>query len=77
MIAHSLGNFVFDMDFMEQTMEGVTLDRDVLGRPADAGRRSTPYRMDARFAPRLAERTGRRRRSSTTSRTATGPFRRR
>ena len=25
MIAHSLGNLVFDMDFMEQTMEGVTL----------------------------------------------------
>ena len=24
-IAHSLGNAVFDMDFMEQTMEGVTL----------------------------------------------------
>ena len=24
-VAHSLGNLVFDMDFMEQTMEGVTL----------------------------------------------------
>ncbi len=50
-IAHSLGNAVFDMDFMEQTMEGVTLTatfRDdrlvdvVLG----------PYRLGADFAPR-------------------------
>ena len=40
-VAHSLGNLVFDMDFMEQTMEGVTLtatfwgDR-LIGRRAGA-----------------------------------------
>ncbi len=51
-LAHSLGNLVFDMDFMEQTMEGVTLTAtfwdDRLMRVA-----LTPYRMDATFAPRL------------------------
>lgn len=25
-VLHSLGNFVFEMDFMEQTMEGVVLE---------------------------------------------------
>ena len=53
-LAHSLGNLVFDMDFMEQTMEGVTLTAtfwgDRLMRVA-----LTPYRMDARFSPRLAD----------------------
>ncbi|GAA1475785.1 hypothetical protein GCM10009623_02310 [Nocardioides aestuarii] len=50
-IAHSLGNAVFDMDFMEQTMEGVTLTatfRD--DRLVDVA--LDPYRMDADFAPR-------------------------
>jgi poly-gamma-glutamate synthesis protein (capsule biosynthesis protein) len=50
-IAHSLGNFVFDMDFMEQTMEGMTLTatfRD--DRLVDL--RLGPYRMDSTFAPR-------------------------
>lgn len=51
-LAHSLGNLVFDMDFMEQTMEGVTLTAtfwgDRLMRVALA-----PYRMGPRFAPRL------------------------
>ncbi|MFC6285696.1 CapA family protein [Nocardioides sp. GCM10027113] len=51
-VAHSLGNLVFDMDFMEQTLEGITLtatfwgDRLVSVVPA-------AYRMDDRFAPRL------------------------
>ena len=53
-LAHSLGNLVFDMDFMEQTMEGVTLTAtfwgDRLMRVA-----LTPYRMDERFSPRLAD----------------------
>lgn len=51
-VAHSLGNLVFDMDFMEQTMEGVTLTAtfwdDRLMRVT-----LTPYRMDERFRPRL------------------------
>ena len=50
-IAHSLGNFVFDMDFMEQTMEGVMLVATFRGdRLADV--RLEPYRMGPDFAPR-------------------------
>ena len=51
-VLHSLGNFVFDMDFMTQTMEGVFLETvwrgDELVRT-----RLVPYRMDpVSFAPR-------------------------
>jgi poly-gamma-glutamate capsule biosynthesis protein CapA/YwtB (metallophosphatase superfamily) len=50
-LAHSLGNLVFDMDFMEQTMEGVTLTATFWdGRLMRVA--LTPYRMDATFAPR-------------------------
>ena len=50
-IAHSLGNLVFDMDFMEQTMEGVTLTATFRGdRLVDV--ELGPYRMGADFAPR-------------------------
>ena len=51
-IAHSLGNFVFDMDFSEPAMEGMTLtatfedDRLV-------GVDLTPYRLGEDFAPRI------------------------
>jgi poly-gamma-glutamate capsule biosynthesis protein CapA/YwtB (metallophosphatase superfamily) len=50
-IAHSLGNFVFDMDFMEQTMEGVTLTARFRGDRL-GGVELTPYRLDATFTPR-------------------------
>jgi len=51
-VLHSLGNFVFDMDFMTQTMEGVFLETvwrgDELVRT-----RLVPYKMDpVSFAPR-------------------------
>ncbi len=50
-VAHSLGNFVFDMDFMEQTMEGVTLTATFRGdRLVET--ELTPYRLDATFTPR-------------------------
>ena len=52
-IAHSLGNFVFDMDFMEQTMEGVTLTARFRGDRL-RGVELTPYRLDATFTPRRA-----------------------
>jgi poly-gamma-glutamate synthesis protein (capsule biosynthesis protein) len=50
-IAYSLGNFVFDMDFMTETMEGVALTATFRG---DRLRRLrlTPYRLDDRFVPR-------------------------
>ena len=50
-IAHSLGNFVFDMDFMEQTMQGVTLTARFRGDRL-RGVELTPYRLDRRFTPR-------------------------
>jgi poly-gamma-glutamate capsule biosynthesis protein CapA/YwtB (metallophosphatase superfamily) len=50
-IAHSLGNFVFDMDFMEQTMEGVTLTATFRGDRL-RGVQLKPYRLDATFTPR-------------------------
>jgi poly-gamma-glutamate capsule biosynthesis protein CapA/YwtB (metallophosphatase superfamily) len=50
-IAHSLGNFVFDMDFMEQTKEGVTLTATFRGDRL-RGVELTPYRLDATFTPR-------------------------
>jgi poly-gamma-glutamate synthesis protein (capsule biosynthesis protein) len=50
-IAHSLGNFVFDMDFMEQTMEGVTLTARFRGDRL-RGVELTPYRLDRTFTPR-------------------------
>jgi poly-gamma-glutamate synthesis protein (capsule biosynthesis protein) len=51
-IAYSLGNFVFDMDFMTQTMEGIALTATFRG---DRLRRVdlTPYRLDSRFAPHV------------------------
>jgi poly-gamma-glutamate capsule biosynthesis protein CapA/YwtB (metallophosphatase superfamily) len=52
-IAHSLGNFVFDMDFMEQTMEGATLTATFRGDRL-RGVELTPYRLDATFTPRPA-----------------------
>jgi poly-gamma-glutamate capsule biosynthesis protein CapA/YwtB (metallophosphatase superfamily) len=52
-IAHSLGNFVFDMDFMEQTMEGVTLTATFRGDRL-RGVELTPYRLDATFTPHPA-----------------------
>lgn len=51
-IAHSLGNAVFDMDFAEQTMEGVVLTATVSTSGIDDVRLA-PYRMDATFAPSL------------------------
>jgi poly-gamma-glutamate synthesis protein (capsule biosynthesis protein) len=52
-VVHSLGNFVFDMDFMRETQEGFVLDlrfRD--GAPVAA--RPTPYVIGPDFAPRPA-----------------------
>jgi hypothetical protein len=51
-VLHSLGNFVFDMDFSAETMEGVVLEATFWGSELKAVR-LLPYRMDPRtFAPR-------------------------
>ena len=52
-VLHSLGNFVFDMDFMEQTMQGVVLHATFWG-PELKAVRLEPYAMDpVTFAPRV------------------------
>lgn len=49
-IVHSLGNFVFDMDFSRKTREGAALTMTFRGdRLVDAT--LTPYVIDDRFAP--------------------------
>jgi poly-gamma-glutamate synthesis protein (capsule biosynthesis protein) len=53
-VAHSLGNLVFDMDFAEQAMEGITLTATFWGARL-GGVELTPYRMDERFSPRLID----------------------
>jgi poly-gamma-glutamate synthesis protein (capsule biosynthesis protein) len=53
-VVHSLGNFIFDMDFMRETNEGVFLeivsrgDRVVAVEPV-------PYVIDQRFTPRAVQ----------------------
>lgn len=52
-VIHSLGNFVFDMDFMSQTMEGVVLEATFRGATLE-DLNLVPYRMDPEtFAPRV------------------------
>lgn len=60
LVVHSLGNFVFDMDFSRQTQEGVLAE---LGFVGDRLRRVRfrPYVIGPDFAPRLVD--GRRARS--------------
>ncbi|QWF22045.1 CapA family protein [Nocardioides sp. LMS-CY] len=52
LVVHSLGNFVFDMDFMTQTMEGLVLEAVFWGDRLMAAD-FVPYRMDRAFAPRV------------------------
>jgi poly-gamma-glutamate synthesis protein (capsule biosynthesis protein) len=57
LVVHSLGNFVFDMDFMRETQEGAILELTFWGQRLVAAD-FVPYVMDERFAPRVV--TGRR-----------------
>jgi poly-gamma-glutamate synthesis protein (capsule biosynthesis protein) len=52
LVVHSLGNFVFDMDFMAETMEGLVLEL-VLWDGVVKQAEFVPYRMGADFAPRV------------------------
>ncbi len=51
-VAHSLGNFVFDMDFMTETQQGIVLETTWWGAELK-GIELVPYRMDHDFAPRV------------------------
>ena len=52
LVVHSLGNFVFDMDFMEETQQGLLLELTFWGSDPKAAR-FVPYAMDENFAPRV------------------------
>lgn len=56
LVVHSLGNFVFDMDFATETMEGLALEATFWGDRLMAAD-LVPYRMDAAFAPRVVPRS--------------------
>ena len=76
LVAHSLGNFVFDMDFMRRTMEGAILELTFWGDELKAVD-LVPYVMDSQFAPR-AVMGARAREVLATLRQTSGPaFRRR
>lgn len=51
LVVHSLGNFVFDMDFMTETQQGVVLETVWRGGAMQRFE-LVPYRMDDDFAPR-------------------------
>jgi poly-gamma-glutamate synthesis protein (capsule biosynthesis protein) len=53
LVLHSLGNFVFDMDFSRQTEEGVLAELVFWGSDLK-GVRLVPYVIGSDFAPRLA-----------------------
>jgi poly-gamma-glutamate synthesis protein (capsule biosynthesis protein) len=51
LVAYSLGNLVFDMDFSRQTREGFLLELTFWGRRLKAAE-PVPYRIGRDFAPR-------------------------
>jgi len=51
-VAHSLGNLVFDMDFSQQTQEGVLLELTYWDKTLKAAR-LTPYVIGSDFSPRV------------------------
>ena len=51
-VVHSLGNFVFDMDFQTKTMEGIFVEI-VLWDGAVKAVEPVPYVLDRRFVPRV------------------------
>jgi poly-gamma-glutamate synthesis protein (capsule biosynthesis protein) len=73
-VVHSLGNFVFDMDFMTKTQQGVVLEATFWGGSLKAVE-LLPYRMDPTFAPRPAAPAEARRILEDVWSTSTGPFR--
>jgi poly-gamma-glutamate synthesis protein (capsule biosynthesis protein) len=52
LVVNSLGNFVFDMDFSEQTREGLVLEAVFWGDQLMAAD-FVPYRIAVDFAPRV------------------------
>ncbi len=53
-VVHSLGNFIFDMDFQTKTMEGVFVEVVLWGGDVKAVE-PVAYTLDSRFVPRVVE----------------------
>ncbi|HEU5485305.1 MAG TPA: CapA family protein [Microlunatus sp.] len=53
-VVHSLGNFVFDMDFQTKTMEGIFVEVVLWGDRVMAVE-PVPYQLDSRFVPRVVQ----------------------
>lgn len=53
-VVHSLGNFVFDMDFQTKTMEGIFVEIVLWGGAVKAVE-PVPYRLDSRFVPKVVK----------------------
>ena len=51
-VVHSLGNFIFDMDFQTKTREGIFLEIVLWGGAVKAVE-PVPYVIDNAFTPRL------------------------
>jgi poly-gamma-glutamate capsule biosynthesis protein CapA/YwtB (metallophosphatase superfamily) len=72
-VVHSLGNFVFDMDFQTKTREGVFLEIVLWGGNVKAVE-PVPYVIDGAFTPRLARGDRAKRILADVWRTSRGPF---
>jgi poly-gamma-glutamate synthesis protein (capsule biosynthesis protein) len=72
-VVHSLGNFVFDMDFQTPTMEGIFVEVVVWGDEVKAVD-PVPYRLDSRFVPRVVTGSAAERILADVWSTSRGPF---
>ena len=72
-VVHSLGNFIFDMDFSTKTREGVFVEVVLWGGQVRAVE-PVPYVIDAAFTPRLARGARAARILADVWSTSTGPY---
>ncbi|MFP5281889.1 MAG: CapA family protein [Actinomycetes bacterium] len=74
-VVHSLGNFIFDMDFSRQTQEGVFVEVVLWGGEVKAVE-PVPYVIGPDFAPRVVAGERARRILADVASTSRGPYRR-
>ena len=72
-VVHSLGNFVFDMDFQTKTREGIFLEIVLWGGAVKAVE-PVPYVIDGAFTPRPARGDRAQRILADVWRSSRGPF---
>ena len=72
-VVHSLGNFVFDMDFQTKTREGIFLEIVIWGDTVRAVE-PVPYVIDSAFTPRLSRGSRAQRILADVWQTSRGPY---